>query len=256
LSRAGVRIEPGDVVFASYGEVFRPCAEFLAPEPYYDVSDIEPGFEEDLLLAIWERAARCDEAVVGPDEEVLSRVPSSARRALAALSSSRFLAGVTERAFIGDLKQVRRYFSDERVRARVQETAVSAIAEDTRVVMGHSLGSVVAYEALFAHPHPAVGALITLGSPLGLRNLVFDRLRPPPAAGTGQTAAKGVWPPVRMWGNVADPGDIVAVVEDLRPLFGDQICQLRVHNGAKAHDMSSYLEDALTGQLISAGLDA
>ena len=75
------------------------------------------------------------------------------------------------------------------------------------------------------------------------------------ATGEGDQA-KGVWPPVRMWGNVADDGDIVAAVEDLRPLFGDGIRQLRVHNGAKAHDMRPYLEDPLTGQLISAELNA
>ena len=256
LSRVGAYIDPDDVSFASYGEVFRPKAEFLAPTPYYDAADIEQGYEEDLLLAIWERAARYDDAIVAPDEEVLSRTPFTARRALAALSRSRFLAGVAERAFIGDLKQVKLYFHDEGTRTLIQERAVSAMAEDTRVVIGHSLGSVVAYEVLFSHPRPHIGALITLGSPLGLRNLVFDRLRPPPVLGGGQSEAKGVWPPVRLWGNVADDGDIVAVVEDLRPLFGDGIRQLRVHNGANAHDMRPYLEDPLTGQLISAGLNA
>ena len=72
----------------------------------------------------------------------------------------------------------------------------------------------------------------------------------------GEGEAKGAWPPVRLWGNVADDGDIVAAVEDLRPLFGDGIRQLRVHNGVNAHDMRPYLEDPLTGELIAAGLDA
>lgn len=256
LSRAGKGIGPDDACFASYGEIFRPSSEFLAPMPYYDASDIEPGYEEDLLLAIWGCAAGRDEAVVAPDEEVLSRSPSGARRALAALSRSRFLTGIAERAFIGGLKQVRLYFCDAEIRMRIQERVASAMTDDTRVVIGHSLGSVVAYEVLFSHPRPCVGALITLGSPLGLRNLVFDRLRPPPVTDSGADKAKGVWPPVRMWGNVADDGDMVAAVEDLRPLFGDGIRQLRVHNGANAHDMRPYLEDSLTGQLISAGLDA
>jgi hypothetical protein len=256
LSRAGTDICPEEVSFASYGELFRPAAEFLAPTPYYDDSDIESGYEEDLLMAIWERAASCDDTIVPPDEEVLSRTPSAARRALAALSRSRFLAGIAERSFIGDLKQVRLYFCDEEMRAKIQGKVALAMADDTRVVIGHSLGSVVAYEVLFSHPHPHVGALITLGSPLGLRNLIFDRLRPSPVPTGDGGRAKGVWPPVRMWGNVADDGDVVAAVEDLRPLFGDGIRQLRVHNGATAHDMRPYLEDPLTGQLISAGLDA
>ena len=110
LSRAGINISAHDVACASYGEVFRPSGEFLAPVPYFDDSDIEPGYEEQLLMAVWQSAASRDETVVPPDEEVLSRTPAVARRALAALSGSRFLADLSERLFIGDLKQVTAYF--------------------------------------------------------------------------------------------------------------------------------------------------
>jgi hypothetical protein len=256
ILRAGADIGPEDVSFASYGELFRPESEFLAPAPRYEASDVQPGYEEELLAALWQRAADCDKAVIPPDEEVLSRTPSVARRGLAALSRSKFLAGIAESAFIGDLKQVSTYFDDKKKRAAIQEKVAGAIADDTRVIVGHSLGSVVAYEVLFAHPHEEVRALVTLGSPLGLRNVVFDRLRPAPAAPPGSKRAVGAWPPVRMWANVADTGDVVAAVEDLRPLFGAGIRQLRVHNGAKAHDMTSYLTDPRTGELILAGLDA
>jgi hypothetical protein len=256
LLRAGADIGPEAVSFASYGELFRPRSEFLAPTVHYDASDVQPGYEEDLLMALWERAASCDGAVIPPDEEVLGRTPSVARRGVAALSRSKFLAGIGESAFVGDLKQVSTYFKDEKMRTAIQEMAAGAIAEDTRVIVGHSLGSVVAYEVLLAHAHQQVRALVTLGSPLGLRNVVFDRLRPAPAAVPGSKQVMGAWPPVRMWANVADTGDIVAAVEDLRPLFGAEIRQLRVHNGAKAHDMTSYLTDPGTGQLILAGLDA
>jgi len=255
LNRAGGEISPDNVRFASYGELFRPPGEFLAPAPYYDASSIEPGYEEDLLMALWERAAAVDESVVPPDEEVLSQ-PSSVRRALAALSGSRFLTGIAERAFIGALKQVSAYFRDDAIRTAAQQKVATAMAEDTQLVIGHSLGSVVAYETLFSHPRPAVRALVTLGSPLGLRNLVFDRLRPAPVPAHVGARLMGAWPPVKMWGNVADEGDIVAVAEDLRPLFGEKIRQARVHNGARAHDMVRYLEDAVTGHLIAAGLDA
>jgi hypothetical protein len=256
VTRAGSDIAPEDVAFASYGELFRPAAEFLAPTPYYDESDIKAGYEEDLLIVMWQRAANCDENVVPPEEEVLSRTPSSVRRALAALSGSRFLAGIAERSFIGDLKQVRMYFCDDTMRTVIQGKVTAAITDDTRVIVAHSLGSVVAYEALFIHSHQQVGALITLGSPLGIRNLIFDRLRPAPVVAAEGGRIKGSWPPIRMWANVADTGDVVAAVEDLRPLFGHEVHQLRVHNGAKAHDMSSYLTDRRTGELIVAALNA
>jgi hypothetical protein len=256
MTRAGSEIGPDEVSFASYGDLFRPPGEFLAPEPYFDASSIDPGYEEDLLMAIWERAAAVDDTVVPPDEEVLSRTPSAVRRALAALSASRFFAGIAERSFIGALKQVSAYFCDDEIRAAVREKVALTMADDTRLVIGHSLGSVVGYEVLFSHPRPRIKGLITLGSPLGLRNLIFDRLRPAPVPIGEGGRVVGVWPPVRMWGNVADDGDIVAAIWDLRPLFGDGIRQARVYNGAKAHDMRPYLEDAVTGQLIVAGLDA
>ena len=119
-----------------------------------------------------------------------------------------------------DLQQVRRYMTDPQVRRAAQDRVAAEVGEDTRVVVGHSLGSVVAYEALCAHPEWPVRALVTLGSPLGIRNLIFDRLVPAPAA-AGPGGVRGAWPGgVRSWVNVADAGDVVALVKDLRPLFG------------------------------------
>jgi hypothetical protein len=241
-----------DVAFAAYGALFRPPAEVLAPEPYYDAEDVAEGYEQELLLALWRRGAEVDPRVVSPDEEVLFRTPVWARRALAALSRSKFLAGVAERAFIGDLKQVRAYFSDTEIREKAQGALADMISIDTRVVVAHSLGSVVAYEALCAHPEWPVRTLVTLGSPLGLPNLVFHRLQPTPTAGP---SPRGAWPgSVDTWTNIADAGDIVAAVEDLRPLFGDRVRQIRVHNGSNAHDMRPYLTERMTGRAILDGL--
>jgi hypothetical protein len=253
--RADGSVQPADVAFASYGDFFRPEAEVLSPVPYFDARDVEEGYESELLLALWQRAASVDPRVVPSDEEVLARSPVWASRALAALSRSRFLAGVGERLFIGDLKQVRRYFDDHDLRAKIRDAVSAVIANDTRVVVGHSLGSVVAYEVLCAAPELPMRSFVTLGSPLGLPNLVFDRLEPkpsPPGAGVC-----GHWPePVRAWTNIADKGDVVAAVEDLRPLFGTQMRQIRVNNSSHAHDMRPYLTERMTGEAIVAGLNA
>ena len=94
------------------------------------------------------------------------------------------------------------------------------------MIVAHSLGSVVAYEVLCAAPGPAVLSLVTLGSPLGLANLIFDRLQPEP--GPPGEGMRGHWPgPVLSWTNIADAGDVVAAMEDLRPLFGAAIRQIR-----------------------------
>lgn len=227
----------------------------LSPVPYYEARDVEEGYESELLLALWQRAASIDPHVVPPDKEVLARTPVWASRALAALSRSRFLAGVGDKLLIGNLKQVHGYFTDGKLRSKIRGAVAAVITSDVRVVVGHSLGSVVAYEVLCALPEQAIHSFVTLGSPLGLPNLVFDRLDPKPrVAGDG---VRGHWPEsVRAWTNIADQGDVVAAVEDLRPLFGQQMRQIRVNNSSHAHDMRPYLTEKMAGEAIVAGLDA
>jgi len=120
----------------------------------------------------------------------------------------------------------------------------------TRVIVAHSLGSIVAYETLCAHPEWNVHALVTLGSPLGVRDLIFDALTPTPVDGRGQ------WPGVASWVNIADQGDIVALVKKLAPLFGDRVVDRLVYNGWSSHDVARYLTSQETGKAIAEGLDA
>src|ERR1700728_2952004 len=118
--RAGGTIGPDDVVFASYGEMFRPAAEVLSPLPYFDAKSVEDGYESQLLLALWRRAALVDPRVVPPDEEVLGRSPAWASQALAALSRSRYFAGVADRLLIGNLKQLHSYLADPALRTKIR----------------------------------------------------------------------------------------------------------------------------------------
>jgi hypothetical protein len=252
--RSGVRLaggplpEPDEVAVAFYGDLFRKPGSKALGVPQYAAVDVEEGSEQDLLQAWWEQAALTDPAVPGPEEPTKLRTPLLVQRALNALSQSQFFAELGEHLIIGMIKQVHAYLTDERVRAAVQARVAAAMRDDTRVLVGHSLGSVVAYEAVCAHPEWPI-SLVTLGCPLGIRNIVFDRLRPAPVED------RGVFPAgVRGWTNVADRGDVVALVKQLRPLFGDRLVDRSVNNGAKAHDVSPYLTAVETGQAITAGL--
>lgn len=240
----GPRIAPEDVRIAFYGHLFRrPGAR--AGTPDYRAADLD-AFEVDLLVALWTEAARTEPAVPGPDADTRGRTPRVVQRALDALSHSRFFAGLADRLMIASLKQVRAYLTDPAIRSAVQQRVLAAIGPDTRVVIGHSLGSVVAYETLAAHP--VATSLVTLGSPLGIRNLVFDRLEPGPADGRGH------WPgSVTSWTNVADSGDVVALVKELAPRF-DGVADVLVHNGAKAHDCRPYLTAEETGRAVGLAL--
>ncbi|MFJ3779658.1 hypothetical protein ACIPX0_49145 [Streptomyces sp. NPDC090075] len=256
LARTGAdRLAEPDVAMAFYGDLFRPQGEFLAVgNPPYTAADVAEGFEQELLLAWWSAAAASDPAVVPPGADTLVSTPRSVQAALRALSGSRFFAGVALRAMVFDLKQVHGYLTDPDLRAQALARVADQIREDTRVVVAHSLGSVVAYEALCARPGHRVSALVTIGSPLGIPNLILHRLQPPPLALDGPPRA--VWPGHAglVWTNLADDGDVVALVKDLRPAFGEEVCCAILHNGARAHDATAYLTDALCGQAIMDGL--
>jgi hypothetical protein len=173
----------GEFQCTFYGDLFRPAGRRLGiGDPWLTIADATE-FDRELLVAWWRGAAESDPQVIQPNARTLARAPSSVQTALRALSGSVFFTGLAERAMLFDLQQVRRYMTDPQVRQAVQKRVAAQVSADTQVVVGHSLGSVVAYEALCAHPEWPVRGLVTLGSPLGIRNLIFDRLLPPPTLG-------------------------------------------------------------------------
>jgi pimeloyl-ACP methyl ester carboxylesterase len=183
--------------------------------------------------------------VVPPAADTLGAA-SSVRAALRALSGSRFLAGVSERMLAFWLRQVRGYLRDPQVRAAVQQRLLAAVSGDTRVVVAHSLGSVIAYEVLCAHPEWTVTDFVTLGSPLGVRHIIYDRLRPSP----------GMWPHVDRWTNISDAADFVALQPRLRDLFGPRVADLAIDNGVSAHAVARYLSAKETGAAVGAAFAA
>ncbi|MEO3867736.1 hypothetical protein ABGB18_02775 [Nonomuraea sp. B12E4] len=111
--------------------------------------------------------------------------------------------------------EVAAYLTDQGRREQCRRVVADAIREHRpKVVIAHSLGSVVAYEALWAEPDLEADLLITLGSPLGMRNVVFERLLPAPVNGRGERP-KGVG----RWVNIADKDDIAAIPPALRDSF-------------------------------------
>ena len=132
---------------------------------------------------------------------------------------------------------------------RIDERFGAVVDGSTAVVVGHSLGSIVAYEALAARPDLELD-LVTLGSPLGA-SVVFDGLDPAPVDGVG------VWPGgVATWTNVAAVGDKAAVVPRLADRFGDRVVDHLVDNGHRAHDPEPYLNASATGAAVARALAA
>lgn len=247
LARAGREL-PDEVTFkcAFYGDLFRPKGKGAIPP--FGAQDVDV-WEAQLLKAWWEEAARIDPAVRAPDEITKAGVVTFVQRGLNALTRSKFFSGQLEKMMVSDLKQVHRYFHDDSIRQAARASVEKWVDDDTRVIVAHSLGSVVAYEALCANPQWPVRHFITLGSPLGIRNLIFDALQPAPQR------ELGAWPGnVQHWTNISDSGDVVALTKKLEPLFMPQIVDVSVANGTKVHDASRYLTTREVGDAIAAAL--
>jgi hypothetical protein len=144
-------------------------------------------------------------------------------RALSSWVARRFdLAEGPLRVFLRILfREVATYLraDDAPERSAAREEVAARIARcRPQVVIAHSLGSVVAYEALHAHPELQPDLFLTLGSPLALPLVVFERLHPAPRPTT--PAPQGARLPGRTrWVNIADPGDPVAVPPHLARHF-------------------------------------
>ncbi|MFF3536401.1 serine peptidase [Streptomyces sp. NPDC002466] len=143
--------------------------------------------------------------------------------------------------------EVRRYLHVPQVRAAARSTVAESIRRvRPRVVLAHSLGSVVAYEALHAHPELNVECFVTLGSPLGLPGGIFDHLVPAPIADRGARPAG-----VRYWVNLADTGDLVAIPRRLGDRFPvDQHADTPIGR-IDFHTFGAYLSSPLTAAAIA-----
>ena len=109
----------------------------------------------------------------------------------------------------------------------------------------------VAYETVRSSDWPRdqpLPLLLTLGCPLGIRNIIYDRLLPQPP----------VFPTlVRRWVNIAAPDDIVAAIPDLTPLFSAGMPEgatfvgsRMVDNGSEPHSGLFYLGKRSVGHEV------
>ncbi len=140
--------------------------------------------------------------------------------------------------------------TDKTVAKEARRRLLALIGPETRVVVGHSLGSILSYRLLQDHPELQVDTLLTIGSPLGTSK-VADML---PPVGTD-----GLWPwpgSTRRWVNIAALGDRVTGDGCLASTFGPRVINHRVDNGHRHHDPEPYLNAAITGAAVATALSS
>jgi hypothetical protein len=255
-----------EVRMAFYGNLFlTPGQQGDEPRPF----SLEEAKLADALALEWLRhaATRASQerirqtstrelAYVTQQMGVEQGMGSVARSAIGGLARLSWFApfgmAFAERFVNRALAQVTRYFIDETIRSAALDSVQRLIGADTKVVIGHSLGSVAAYETAHRINQP-LPLLITLGSPLGLQAIVYARLRPQPP---------GFPPLVQRWVNIADREDFIAAEPDLRGLFGKEMptgavfeSGYTVDNGAEPHNAHFYLGKAQTGRAVGEALE-
>lgn len=249
-----------DIRMAFYGDLFLPKDQQGGAD---ELTEAEWEFAEQLGVEWLKRAAEdasrdSDRAVATRELQGQTGETQGARAALRPLINSltrlrpfaRFGVALAQRVVVKALRQVTRYLTEAEIRAEVQRRVSALIDEDTKVIIGHSLGSVVAYEAAHQLERP-LPLLLTLGSPLGLQTIVYDRLRPQPPC---------VPPKVERWVNIADRDDLVAARPDLTALFpgagGILESAYTVDNGAKPHEAAFYLAKQQIGEPVARALQS
>ena len=234
-----------DVQMPYYGDLLDELTRPLTPPAAGIALGADGGgdnIEDDLIVEIAKRSGITDADIASelPYVELgvrESRLAQAAGRALTK-RGPRFADWVMGRL----TPDVHAYLTLLHVRAAIN-SLVSDCLDQPSVVVGHSLGSIVAYWVLTeSGTATTVPLLVTLGSPLGM-DTVKNRLPQP----LGKPAG------VKHWFNAADERDGVALFSRLdRDTFPAEIDNLSdVHNPPEdAHGISGYLADPVVARRI------
>lgn len=179
---------------------------------------------------------------------------------------------VPDPAVRASLRELERYFSNagglgERVRALLKARLAPRLDSAEQVLLiGHSMGSIIAYDSLWelCHRdggHGCLDLFLTLGSPLGLR-LVQRRLLGHDRAGRERFPCR-----LRRWVNVAAEGDLVSLDRALADDFGEMVAlggveEIEDHchgvyngfrdaRGLNAHRSYGYLANPVVGRVVA-----
>lgn len=214
LRHAGADVDPSDVDVCFYGDLFR--------------RDPENGPPEDAAT----RAGIADMLHETMGDDGLAALGQAAGKA----TFERTVDLVMTMTTMADLR--------DRVQARIRDV----VSADTRIVVAHSLGTIVSYRALREHPDWSIDTFVTLGSPLG-SSMVADQVLTKDDDGFAE------WPgSVEHWVNVASVGDHACAQPRLAEVFGPRVTDRLVDNGHRAHDPQPYLNNRATGEAVAEAL--
>lgn len=240
---SAVRAVRGRIPEQAQIRIFEPDEFFARPQPPAGpVSQEARELAGELLQGWWYNAYCRDEeqaAVEPPD-------PAGAERDLATTA----FFGAGEGSAQWEAEALARYLTDQKLRHELRDSVQAAVQADTRVIVGHGIGALIAYEALCVVGEGVAVTFVTLGAALSGPAQIFQRTEPRPRD------EQGHWPAaVRHWTNIVAHSDLTATsAPELTERFGqgidDQVLALTLVQG----DIYKYLLDQATGRAVAAGL--
>lgn len=263
ISRSRNGEESVDIRMAAYGDLFLTSGAMGSDEDLDELDAAQLALAEALagewLIRAAERAEHPDHdtavlelGFLDPAHEVQGWQAQIGRPMISAATQISWLARGTmavAECLKKSLRQSTLYMTDLALREQIQNRVLAHVGPETKIIIGHSLGSVIAYEIAATNLTAPLPLLLTLGSPLGLRSIIYDRLTPQPPAFPAL---------VHRWVNIADLDDLIAAEPDLTALFernrpADAILESgwTVKNGAKPHDGEYYLGKQEAGRPIA-----
>lgn len=145
---------------------------------------------------------------------------------------------------------------------QIQGRFESALRTDTRIVIAHSLGTVIAYEGLCRNAH-RVDTFITVGSPIATPQLILEPLKQRLGRLLNRSPESSLpWPGVKDWSNYYAPADVWCVpVRQLAPAFNASIRDVEVvhgnpHDFVETHKLTTYLKQPVLRNEIARALAA
>lgn len=170
------------------------------------------------------------------------------------------------------IRETARYFSNEggigeQVRELLKGPLRKMFTDGDRIlIIGHSMGSVIAYDTLWELTHieknpSQVDLFLTIGSPLGMR-FTQERLR-----GVHEKGARRYPHNIRRWVNITSQGDVtvldptlrddfkamleLGLVESITDINGGIFNYFRDNLGLNVHRSYGYLVNPRVGQVIA-----
>ncbi|WP_378684509.1 hypothetical protein [Nocardia sp. GCM10030253] len=240
LSASGFGKEMPTFAAPYYGFLFRDGSAYLGDddEPIRDPDELQ--FVADAIAEITESTDSSEPMASSGNLGPPAVIPPALLRGLA--SVDRRWGGGRSSLLIGNLRQVYAYLFRTGAGAVIREAVAHGIASDARVLVGHSLGSVVGFDILRRGLAGQITTFVTIGSPLPWRTIQTALA----------TQHSGVLAPNVVWTNVFDPWDVVTAGRGLTP----EAVDVEVDNGrADPHSLTRYLSQRVTARAILDGVE-